>query len=113
MRARANRVRLWRPPPKRCNARMAGPGAAGDLSGDLENGDGEQNTLIQLRLQHFARAIHRLGPRALYELLAETLERPADNFLERLEAYAALSPDQLRVTGGDRFVPTIFAADGR
>lgn len=110
MRATTDRARLWRPPPKMRNARMDGPGAAGDL----ENGDNQQDNLIRLRLQHFARAIHRLGPRVLFELLSETLDRPTDDFLERVEAYAALSPDQLHVAGGDRFAPTIFAAtDGR
>ena len=51
------------------------------------------------RLRHLARRIHSLGPRPLYELLAE-LETGAD-LGERLERYAALPADFIRAFGGD------------
>ena len=53
----------------------------------------------QRRIEH----LHRLGPRAVGELLYEVSET-AD--LDRaLEAYERLTPDLLNAVGGDRFPP--------
>jgi hypothetical protein len=98
-------------PPKNRN-----PGALAGAHG-ADRGDtlsSHSSTLNRHRLQHLARTIHRLGPRALYELLLEMIEGPTVDFLDRFEIYAQLDAAQLRVTGGDRFPPAIFAAgDGR
>jgi len=76
--------------------------------------DGEQNTLFgqagqvvpgvmrppipRERLRRLARKIHALGPRPLYELLAE-IDAGA-NFRDRVEVYARLDPNIVRVLGG-------------
>jgi hypothetical protein len=46
--------------------------------------------LPRARLRHLAGRIHRLGPRALYELLAELQDGAP--LRERLERYAGLAP---------------------
>jgi hypothetical protein len=60
-----------------------------------------------LRLQRNAVAIHRLGPRAVYELLVElgaiTGHRAAVD--ELAERYGAIDRTHLHVAGGDRFAP--------
>ena len=60
---------------------------------------------VALPLQCHARHLHRLGPRAVYEFLAElaTAHGIEDDVLLRLEAYRRLTRAQLAVTGGDRF----------
>ena len=60
----------------------------------------------RMRLQHGAEHLHRLRARATAELLAEVATRiggmPA--ILAILAEYQArLTPEMLRVTGGDRF----------
>jgi len=50
--------------------------------------------------------LHRLGPRATFELLDELARAHpeiAPDIDRRLERYAQLSPALLRATGGDRF----------
>src|SRR3954454_21077080 len=62
--------------------------------------------LHRFRRQRAAEIVHRLGARAVYELLAEiSRHHPtiADDIDRKLERYAErLSPDLLRATGGDR-----------
>jgi hypothetical protein len=67
---------------------------------------GRLHPFTALRLQRGAEHLHRLGPRATAELLAEVAERiggmPA--VLELLVEYERrLTPGMLQLTGGDRF----------
>ena len=59
------------------------------------------------RRRHQIEAIHRLGPRVLDELLDEIgVECGITTLIERkVERYAALDPEAIRLTGGDRFPP--------
>lgn len=65
--------------------------------------------LRRIRWQRAARAVHMLGPRALYELLDEIARyhpEIAGDLDQRLRAYAErLSPELLRAVGADRFAP--------
>lgn len=47
--------------------------------------------------------LHALGPRVLGELLLEV--EAGANLTDRLAVYAALAPDMLAATGGDRLPP--------
>ena len=65
-------------------------------------------TTDTLRLQRGAEHLHRLGARALAELLAELARDRCDlaGTLDRLDAWrAGPSPELLRAAGGDRFPP--------
>ena len=58
------------------------------------------------RRRRYAEAIHRLGPRALYELLAELRRHHpgiAADLDRRVATYAAMDPQILVAAGGDRF----------
>ena len=59
----------------------------------------------RLRLQRGAEHIYTLGPRAYAELFEEVgaATGTTETMLVRLEAYARLTPEMLRATGGDRF----------
>ncbi len=59
---------------------------------------------------HFERQVehlHRLGPRAVAELLIEIAHCTDQSgvIADRLQAYAALDPAVLRAIGGDKFPP--------
>jgi|SRR5215471_14403799 len=58
-----------------------------------------------LRFRRSVERLHRLGPRALYELLVELgASRLIQTEIERqVERYAALDKAVLHATGGDRF----------
>ena len=59
------------------------------------------------RFEHMVEHLHRLGPRAVAELLAEIAIATGEPGLiaDRVEAYAALDPAVLRAVGGDSFPP--------
>jgi len=64
----------------------------------------------RLRLRHGAEHVCQLGPRAVFELLAE-LAMAHDcgpDVLDRLDRYCAITPETLRALGGDRFPVAIF-----
>ncbi|MCB4820751.1 hypothetical protein [Roseicella aerolata] len=65
--------------------------------------------LAMLRLWRGAEHVHRLGPRALAELLAEigAAHGCSAAILERLAAYRRLSPGMIRVAGADAFPPVL------
>ena len=60
-----------------------------------------------LRLRHDVERLHRLPARVTFELLREIgASRQIQTYVERrTAAFAAIDPDQLAVTGGDRFAP--------
>ena len=60
-----------------------------------------------LRFQRDVDRLCKLGPRAVYQYLAEVGDaRSIRTFLEdHISAYAAIEPDRLAVVGGDRFPP--------
>jgi hypothetical protein len=60
-------------------------------------------------LERSARAVHRLGARAMAELLTEIAAHYADRYsLDLLESYAArLTPEMVEAAGADRFAPWI------
>ena len=60
-----------------------------------------------LQFKHDVERLHRRGPRALLELLAEIgATRQIQTHIEaRTAAFANIEPDALTVTGGDRFPP--------
>jgi hypothetical protein len=64
------------------------------------------------RFQRDAARLHKLGPRALYELLSELgATRLLRTQIEALVArYAGIDPMALAVTGGDRTQPTTLHA---
>ena len=66
---------------------------------------GPQPSIRDLRFQRDVSRLHRLGPRALHELLREIgATRQIQTYVEqRAAAFAAVDPDQLAATGGDRF----------
>ena len=57
----------------------------------------------QLRLARGAEHLHRLGPRAIAEFLAEGAGPDLAALLARLDRYRRLHPDAVRLVGGDRF----------
>ena len=57
----------------------------------------------RLRRQHQIEHLHRLGPRAVGELLYEVSE--GEDLDRALEAYGRLTPDMLEALAGDRFPP--------
>jgi hypothetical protein len=59
------------------------------------------------RRQRQVEHLHELGPRAMAEFLDELARRYdiADAIRDLLADYGRLSPDELGVTGGDRFAP--------
>jgi hypothetical protein len=64
--------------------------------------------LAVLRRQRLVARIHRLGARVLYELLDELDRHGIVSWADvepRLQRYAAIDPELLRVVGGDQFVP--------
>lgn len=60
-----------------------------------------------LRMIRLAERLHNLGARALYEFLLERLAAPDRDLVEHLEYFAAIHPQCLVVTGGDRFPPQL------
>lgn len=60
-----------------------------------------------LRFKHDVERLHRLGPRALHELLSELgATRQILTLIEnRTAQFASIDPDALTATGGDRFPP--------
>lgn len=65
-------------------------------------------TRDRLRLQRGAEHLHSLGARALAEMLTELARDRCDlaDTLDRLDAWRdGLTPEMLRVAGGDRFAP--------
>jgi hypothetical protein len=58
-----------------------------------------------IRLRHLANHLHRLGPRPVFEILAEALQGAP--LIERLERYAQLDPDLVHALGADVLPPVI------
>jgi hypothetical protein len=61
-----------------------------------------------LALQRLIQRVHGLGARVVYELVAEISRslQPGEAIFDIVEKYAErLTPEMLRVTGGDRFPP--------
>ena len=71
-------------------------------------------SVAALRLRRHVIALHGLGPRVLYELLAQVSRESGDpERIERIVAeFAAIDPAALRLVGGDRFPPVVFAVAG-
>jgi hypothetical protein len=61
---------------------------------------------LALRIRQLAPRLHRLGPRPLYEFLAEIVGG-SSNPLGRLEVYAAIDPETLDRFGGRDLPPVI------
>ena len=64
-----------------------------------------------LRLQRGAEHVHRLGARALAELLLQMARerRDLDDMLDLLDAWRdGLSPAMVRAAGGDSFPPRVL-----
>jgi hypothetical protein len=90
---------------------LSGGHRAGTLQADhaVDNRETLRNQAQRrLRRQHLARELHRLGARALFELVDE-LDRVhglGDDLDQRLEAYAALDAELIAVVGADQFPPS-------
>ncbi len=63
--------------------------------------------VADMRFRHQVLRLHRLGPRVTAEFLAELgAERSIQTVIDqKLDTYAALDPETLKVTGGDGFWP--------
>ncbi len=61
--------------------------------------------VADMKFRHQVLRLHRLGPRAVGELLAEiSAERGIQTVIDRkLDRYAGIEPETLEVTGGDGF----------
>ena len=68
-------------------------------------GPGERAAISALRRQRQIQKVHGLGPRALDELLIEIgTEFGITAIIEqKIEQYATLDPEAVRLVGGDRF----------
>ena len=66
------------------------------------------DVVADLRFRRQVERLHRLGPRAVAELLAEIgAERSITTIVDRkLDRYTDLDPAALEATGGDKFWPT-------
>jgi len=84
------------------NAARRGPDGASEDVSTWQVGPFE-DTVHALRFQRDVEAVHRLGPRAVAELLLE-LKNGAD-LDDRLARYAELDPATVRALGADRFPP--------
>jgi hypothetical protein len=58
------------------------------------------------RTQRLAERVHRLGARALHELMLELSDAYGSGVVDRFEQYARIDVDLLRALGGDRFPPS-------
>jgi hypothetical protein len=64
-----------------------------------------------IRLRYLATNLHRLGPRPLYELLAELVQgQPV--MPPRLEVYGALDVELIHTIGADQMPPRITILSG-
>ena len=89
------------------------PGSAAEIERALEQplntiSADKSQALARLRRQRQVEQVHRLGARVLFELVDE-LDRHhglGDDLDRRLERYAGLDPEVLRVLDGDRFPPS-------
>lgn len=72
----------------------------------LQN-DTSDFTFPPQRLQVLAQHLHRLGPRATFELLSELIAEHGTDVVARLERYRDLDPALLRAIGGDKFPPSL------
>ena len=66
-------------------------------------GEVAAQVVADLRRQRRIEHVHRLGPRAVGELLYEVAE--GEDLDRALEAYQRLTPDLLKALGGDHFPP--------
>jgi hypothetical protein len=57
-------------------------------------------------LRQLASHLHHLGPRPVFELLAEVAQGAP--LIERLERYAQLDPEIVHAVGGDVLPPTVL-----
>ena len=89
------------------------PGGAAEIERALEQplntiSADKSQALARLRRQRHVEQIHRLGVRALFELVDE-LDRHhglGDDLDRRLEAYAGLDAELIAVVGADQFPPS-------
>ena len=71
-------------------------------------GEVAAEVVADLRFRRQVEHLHRLGARAVGELLAEVgAERGIQTVIDgKLDTYAQLEPEALETTGGDRFWPS-------
>ena len=71
-----------------------------------------EDKLAQHRLELLVERVHQLGPRPLYELLAEIAAETGERELirKKLERYAELDPRIVEALGADGFPPSIWRA---
>ena len=102
-------------PPKMRSPRAADPRASGNVLsfGKL---DVPEDNRSAPRLQYLAERVHRLGPRPLGELIAEIIRASSPELaafiIARLERYAALDQNLVRLLGGHRWPPRLIAIEG-
>lgn len=63
--------------------------------------------ILDLRFQRAVQRLHRCGPRAVYELLAEigAARLCRTDIEQRVERFVRLSPETCAAVGADRFAP--------
>ena len=64
-------------------------------------------SIHRLRLERAASHLHQLGPRPTFEALLELAEccGGIEPLLQIVEAYKAITPEQVRRVGADKFAP--------
>jgi hypothetical protein len=80
------------------------------LKGRQHASASRRTATARVRRQRLAEQVHELGPAPMLHLLEE-IARGAD-LDERLERYAGLPADFIRVLGGDRFAPNVTVVAG-
>lgn len=104
--------KIERPAPLVVSGNRAGDNGPGQVL--VPQSANRSQYLARARRERLVTALHRLGPRVVFELLDE-LDRHlglGDDIDRRLERYARLDLDVLHAVGGDRFAPAPLRAVG-
>lgn len=72
----------------------------------------KNNYISRLRRQRLVEHLHRLGPSPLGHFIREVEAVTGTDVSARLERYAQIDPELVRVLGGDKFAPSLHCIEG-